>query len=55
MSSSGSNGEPGKESEDEKAILYGLRPVNLYGPQEKAPLNPCLLVPSPPGSVPLEI
>lgn len=43
------------EAEDEKAILYGLRPVNLYEPQGKAPLNACPLVPGPPGSVPLEI
>lgn len=43
------------EAEDEEAILYGLRPVNLYGPQGKAPLNACPLVPGTLGSVPLEI
>lgn len=39
------------EAEDEKAILYGLRPVNLYGPQGKAPLNAFPPVPGPLGSV----
>lgn len=36
------------EAEDEKAILYGLRPVNLHELQGEAPLNACPLVPGPP-------